>query len=49
MIIDMRLRPPYKSLTKMNFFETPQFIAPLVEKNGGHMPPSCFEKWMKRA
>ena len=46
MIIDMRLRPPYKSIMKMNFFETPQFIAPLVEKNGGHMPLSCFEKSM---
>ena len=46
MVIDMRLRPPYKSITKMNFFETPEFISGLVVKNGGHMPPSCFEKSM---
>lgn len=46
MIIDMRLRPPYKSITNMNFFKTPEFIAPAVRKNGGNMPPSCFAKSM---
>ncbi len=46
MVIDMRLRPPYKSITKMDFFQAPQFISPTVLKNGGHMPPSCFEKSM---
>lgn len=46
MVIDMRLRPPYKSITNMDFFKTPQFINPTVMKNGGHMPPSCFEKSM---
>ncbi len=46
MIIDMRLRPPYKSITNMSFFQVPQYIAPTVLKNGGHMPLSCFEKSM---
>lgn len=46
MIIDMRLRPPYKSITQMSFFKTPQFIVETVEKNGGHIPPSCFARSM---
>ncbi len=46
MIIDMRVRPPYKSITHMSFFQAPEFIADKVRKNGGNMPPSCFAKSM---
>ena len=46
MIIDMRLRPPYKSFTNMSFFQMPEYIAATVQKNGGNMPPSCFAKSM---
>lgn len=46
MIIDMRVRPPYKSITNMSFFQATPIFAPQVRKNGGNMPPSSFEKSM---
>lgn len=56
MIIDMRLRPPYKSITQMSFFKTPQFIVETVEKTEDiyHHPVSLvqwiyyFKKWQKQ-
>ena len=46
MIIDMRLRPPYKSICNMGLYTAQEHIVPVMHKNGGRLAPSAHEKSM---
>lgn len=47
MIIDMRLRPPYKSMRNMSMYKSQDVIVPVMARIGGRLAPSAREQSME--